>query len=109
MELTNQLLNTLSGLRIAVTKYTIEQEKSFCNSPLNNVLSIRLKNSEVVKCYCCNRDNTNWCWNCNKPHCDKHARAVLIPVGYSFMINTLCSDCADILIKYAGKKHALLN
>lgn len=101
----NQLLKAMSGLRIAISKLSIEQEKNFCDSPLNTALSFRFDNSQVVKCYCCDSDNTNWCWNCEKPHCDKHAKAVFC----GFMINTLCSDCAERLIKYAGEKHALKN
>ncbi|MFA5723663.1 MAG: hypothetical protein WC979_05375 [Candidatus Pacearchaeota archaeon] len=94
-KLNQHLINALSGTRVLITQLSIEEEKSFSDSPLNFTIPIKLDNSKIVKCSCCENSNTNWCWNCERPHCDKHGRAVYC----GFMINTLCLDCAKKLLQ----------
>jgi hypothetical protein len=52
-----------------------------------------MKDMEYKKCYACEKTNTNFCWNCEKPHCDDHARAIFT---YP-LVNTLCLECAQEL------------
>lgn len=90
MEIRENLKEILRGEKVFLTKLTIEEEKCFPNSLLNNVLIVG--DQERVKCFWCNKSNTSWCWNCESPHCNNHSRAILIREG---LINTLCLDCSE--------------
>ena len=94
MKIRDEIKDVLRG-KIVVSKYNMEEESKFKDSPLNNMLSLNLKDFKLKKCSYCEDLCTNYCWNCEKPHCNKHAHAV-----FSFpMINTLCVECFNDLIK----------
>ena len=95
MKIRDGLKETINGKIVLLNKYVIEEERSFPNSPLRNTITLSLNNQKTVKCSWCERMNTNWCWNCEKPHCDKHAKAVFI----ACLVNTLCEDCSKELEK----------
>ena len=95
MELRNEIKNILGGSIVRVTKYTMEEEEKFKDSPLNNILSVTFKDFKRVKCNFCNNICNNYCWNCEKPHCKKHAHAI-----FTFpIVNTLCIECFNDLQK----------
>lgn len=96
MKIKKEIKEVLSGRMALLTKLSIQDEKKFLNSPLNNAIPIRFKNFKECNCFWCKNVRTNFCWNCNKPHCDKHARAIFFPVG---IINTFCLECSKELKK----------
>lgn len=92
MKIREDIKHILSGQEILITKFSISKEKKLGNEIINNSINIKLGNIKLTKCKWCKENNTNWCWNCEKPHCDKHAKSIMIkniPI-----INTLCLDCA---------------
>lgn len=84
--------------KLCLTMFTIEEEKKYSDSPFHS--AIKVGDNKVCKCHWCEEDNTNYCWNCDKPHCDSHARGVLVFP----MLNTFCLECADEFLKIAKSK-----
>ena len=97
----SELKNVLAGKTIMLTKLSIENEKKFADSPFTTSLPITFKSFREAKCFWCENPRTNFCWNCERPHCDKHARAIFFPTLH--IINTFCLECAEELEKEVEK------
>ena len=85
-----------------LSRLTMEEESKYKDSPLYNVINIIAKDMEYVTCYKCKRTNNNLCWNCEKPHCSKHAKSIFFP--QIRLINTFCLKCCKLLEKKLKKE-----
>jgi hypothetical protein len=91
MEIRKSLLEVLGGKRICLSKYTVAKEKTFEDSPLRNVLTIRLDAFPNKKCELCDKNRFDFCWNCEKPFCDDHM-FIIMPLSHNIM-NCVCEEC----------------
>jgi len=97
MELRDDIKWVLAKIgKIGITRGSIAYEKGFSDSPFNHMIEIPMKDQRFTQCYNCGKNNTNWCWNCERPHCDDCAVAI-----FAFpSIFTMCFECADSLLKF---------
>lgn len=77
-----------------VNQVTISEERKHKDSPIHDCISIPLAENKKTMCAFCKKTNTNYCWNCEKAHCDDHAYLVF---NKGFM-NTFCTECYKDLI-----------
>lgn len=97
MKIRQSVLSLFLGRMILLSKYSFEQEAQFQNSPLRQAIFLKLRNSNKTLCQECERDNLDWCWNCEKPICSKHSYPLFF-VNTGFILN-LCGDCRQELLK----------
>ena len=89
MKIRAEILSILSGRQFMLLKYK--------DALVNEALKIKTDNAKPVKCYACEKTCSNWCWNCEKPHCDEHAVYLLFH-RFPIML-TFCLECNKEFIK----------
>lgn len=96
MKIREEIIDALGGKKVALTDLTLDKEVLYSDSPFRNALDIKLTDADKkVKCYECKNININWCWNCEKAHCQKHSRGIFV---YPLVL-TMCLECAKELEK----------
>lgn len=97
MEIKPHIIEAINKNKIILSKLSLQEEMKHLDSPLNSAIFIPFECMEITKCTFCNKQNIDYCWNCELPICQNHARTVF------FIINRmgalLCPLCAEELSK----------
>ena len=103
VEIKEDILKVLSGLKVWISKLPISEEKKFSDSPLRSTVIINCgkKKGGSEKCFFCDNPNFDWCSNCGRPICEEHAYAIILPYGVIFNV---CKECRDEIITLYEKE-----